>query len=62
MAIVDTLQDVDVEYGEVLVYELTRDVLRNDAFIECYTATLRFTDFAGKIPQSRYSTILTIVS
>ena len=47
MAIVDTLRDTDVEYGEVLVYELSRDFLRNDPLTECYTATLRFTDFAG---------------
>lgn len=47
MAVVDTLQDADVEYGEVLVYELTSDLLQNDPSTECYTATLRFTDFAG---------------
>ena len=48
MAIVDALDDDDVEYGEVLVYELTTDVLRFSTVTECYVATLRFTDFAGK--------------
>lgn len=48
VAIVDTLNDEEVEYGEVLVYELTRDFLRNSPTTECYIATLRFTDFAGK--------------
>lgn len=43
----DTLQDADVEYGEVLVYEVSRDSLRDDPSTECHTATLRFTDFTG---------------
>lgn len=38
----DALNDNVVEDGEVLVYEL----YTNDT-IQCYVATLRFTDFAG---------------
>lgn len=41
-AIVDTLNDEMVEDGEVLVYELTTDVIT-----QCYVATLRFTDLDG---------------
>lgn len=47
-AIVDALGDSDIEYGEVLVYELTTDFLRFGPPTECYIATLRFTDFTGK--------------
>ena len=47
VAIVDVLQDNDVEYGEVLVYGLSSDTLRNQPSVQCYTATLRFTDFTG---------------
>ena len=46
VAIVDVLNTTDVEYGEVLVYELdTRSV--RFSFVECNIVTLRFTDFKG---------------
>ena len=57
VAIVDTLQDDDVEYGEVLVYELTSDFLRNQPSTRCYIATLRFTDFTGNHCRHNYDNI-----
>jgi len=46
VAIVDALNDTDVEYGEVLVYDLDTQGVRF-SFIDCHVATLRFTDFNG---------------
>jgi len=46
VAIVDALNASDVEYGEVLVYEVDTQGLRF-SFIDCHIVTLRFTDFKG---------------
>lgn len=43
----DALNDDDVEYGEVLVYEVTTDFIRLGV-TECNIVSLRFTDFDGK--------------
>lgn len=54
----DALNDDDVEYGEVLVYEVTTDFVRLGV-TECNIVSLRFTDFDGK---SYFNVTLSILS